>query len=97
MGLAATGRPNCALFTVVFQPVKTTWLSRFVVVQLKSSRRRPSRPNWIVLESPELIVNAPGPITEFRGASPKHAVGMVNAAVLNHSRMVGFDSEGSAD
>ena len=65
--------------------------------QVKSSRRNPSRPKKIDLANPELSVNDPGPITEFRGASPKHAVGILKAAVLNHSSVVGLDSEGSPD
>src|SRR5258708_16141343 len=60
-----------------------------------SSRRKPSRPNGIVFDRPELIVNAPGPITEFGGESPKQVTdttnaGSLNAAVLNHSCTVGF-------
>jgi len=44
--------------------------------------------------SPVLIEKAAGPITELRGASPKQeAVGMLNALVLNHSRVLGLESD----
>src|SRR6266542_3273472 len=66
--LAAAGSPNRALFTVVFQEVKVTWLSALVESTRRSKWNRSPTRNVRPKEASR--VNWAGPITELRPEFP---------------------------
>ena len=68
IGLAVTGRPNCALVTMVFQLGKVTWFSALVASSRRSALIRSLRRK--VRASEAFSENCAGPVMELRPALP---------------------------